>query len=155
MPRWLKLLQATIVTGLTFAVGVGVLTAIIGTPLWLFGAVTLRSFLFTVARFSVMSCLIGMAFSGLLALTARGRSIDKLSLPHFAALGAGVGFLFFLFMGMSGAFHVWSLSSAIANLLLVTVTGGGSAVAMLLLARRGRPSLNSGEGVRNLKGGRE
>lgn len=145
MPRWLRLIRGMIVTGLSFAVGVGLLTAIIGAPLWLVGAVTLRTFLFTVIRFAVVSCLIGTVFSGLVAITARGRSIDKLSLAHFGALGAGVGFLYFMLMGLGGAFQVWSLSSAIANFLLVTVTGGGSATALLLLARRGRPPLNAGD----------
>ena len=83
------------------------------------------------------------------ALTARGRPFDRLSLPHFAALGAGVGFIYFLFMGFMGAFGVWSLASAITNLVLVTVAGGGSATAILLVARRGRPQLKAGDDLQD------
>jgi len=58
-------------------------------------------------------------------------------------------------MGLTGAFHVWSLSSAIANLLLVTVTGGGSAAAILFLARRGRPALHQGDEPLRLEDGQK
>lgn len=139
-----------ILTGFTFAVGVGLVTSLIGVPIWLLGGISYRALFATVARFSLVSCAIGVAFSGLVAVTARGRPIDKLSLPHFAALGAGVGFLYFLLMGVTGAFGVWSLSTAIINLVLVTVTGAGSASAILMLARRGRPELKAGDDTRRL-----
>ena len=138
-----------VVTGLTFAVGVGLVTALIATPVWLLGGISLRTLIAGVLRFSVVSCLIGVGFSGLLALTARGRPFDRLSLPLFAALGAGVGFLYFLFMGFMGAFGAWSLASAITNLVLVTVAGGGSATAILLVARRGRPQLKAGDDLQD------
>lgn len=144
MPRWARLLRAVLLTGATFAIGVGLLTSVIGAAFWVFGKASLGGVAATVARFSLVSCGIGMAFAGLVALTARGRQVDRLSVPHIAGLGAGVGFLYFLLMGVSGAFHAWSLAGAITNLLLVTVTGAGSATAILLLARKGRPELNPG-----------
>lgn len=153
MPRWLRMIRGIIVTGFTFAIGVGVATSMIGLPIWMLGGISLRSLFETVARFSLVSCVVGMAFSGLVAITARGRSIDKLSVPLFGALGAGVGFLYFLFMGLSGAFSAWSRSAAIINFLLVTVTGGASAAAILMLARRGRPELKGTEEPRNLDEG--
>lgn len=150
MPRWLRLIRGMIVTGITFAVGVGLVTALIGLPVWLLGKISFHGYWGAVARISVVSCLIGVAFSGLVAITARGRRFDKLSLPHFAALGGGVGLLYFLLIGFSGAFSAWSLSAAILNLVLLTVTGSVSASAILLLARKGRPVLKSGDDPRSL-----
>lgn len=94
-----------------------------------------------VARGSFLSFPVGVAFSGLLALTARGRTFEKLSLLQFGLLGAGVGFLLFLLMGVTGAFQAWSVETGILNFTLLTSMGGGSAVATLLLARRGRRAL--------------
>jgi hypothetical protein len=142
-----------IVTGVTFAAGVGLLTSLIGLPIWLLGGISFRSLFAATARISVVSCVIGVAFSGLVAITARGRRFDKLSLPHFAALGTGVGLLYFLLMGVGGAFSAWSLSDAIVNFVLLTVTGGGSASAILLLARKGRPRLEAGDEPRRLDEG--
>jgi hypothetical protein len=145
MPRRMNLLRGMLVTGIAFGVGAGLLTLLIGLPFWLIAGSSLRGLLRAAARFSVASCVIGIIFSGLVALTARGRRLDRLSLLHFAGLGAGVGTLYFLFMGFTGAFTAWSLASAITNLVIVTVTGAGSATALLLLARRGRPALRAGE----------
>ncbi|HKV75389.1 MAG TPA: hypothetical protein VJN95_12790 [Gemmatimonadales bacterium] len=141
----MRLLRSMLITGLSFAIGVGLVATIIGIPFWLFGGVSLPNVLGAVARLSIVSCLIGVAFSALVAITARGRSFDKLSLPYFTAMGTGVGFLYFLFMGFSGAFGVWSTSAAITNFLLVTVTGGASAAALLLIARKGRKEIGPGE----------
>ncbi|HTO72847.1 MAG TPA: hypothetical protein VMJ30_03460 [Gemmatimonadales bacterium] len=149
----MRLLRSMIVTGLTFAIGVGLVAAVIGLPIWLFGGVSLNNMLGAVARLSIVSCLIGFAFSGLVAVTARGRSFDKLSLPYFTGMGAGVGFLYFLFMGFSGAFSVWSTRAMISNLLLVTLTGGASAAGLLLIARKGRKEIGAGEAQRRIGDG--
>lgn len=145
MPRWLRMVRGAIVTGIAFAIGVGAITSVIGLVIWGLGGVSFRTMIETVARFSLVSSIIGVAFSGLLALTARGRPIGKLSIPHFASLGAAVGFLYFLLMGVAGAFNSWSLSAAVTNFLLLTVTGATSASALLLIARKGQPALKGVE----------
>jgi hypothetical protein len=90
-----------------------------------------------------------VAFSGFLAITAHGRSFDKLSLPRFAALGAGVGLLFFGLLAIN-AWQAWSVSTAIANATIFVLLGGGSATGTLMLARRAGPALKSGDESRSL-----
>jgi hypothetical protein len=77
-------------------------------------------------------------------MTARGLPFDKLSLPRFAALGAGGGLLLFGLLA-TNAWQAWTVSTAIANGVILTLLGAGSAVGTLLLARRARPELKSGE----------
>ncbi len=91
----------------------------------------------------------GVAFSGVLAITGRGRPFDKLWLPHLAALGAGAGLLLFVVLGVN-AWHAWSVSTAIANATIFVVLGGGSATGTLMLARRAGPALKSGDESRSL-----
>jgi hypothetical protein len=92
-----------------------------------------------VIKSSIWAFPIGVAFSGVLAITARGRPFDKLSLPRFAALGAGGGLLLFGLLAVN-AWQAWSVSDAIANLALLTLLGGGSATATLMIARRAGPA---------------
>ena len=70
MPRWLRIDRGMVGTGVTFAVAVGAIAA-------------------TVA-------LAGVLFTGGLALTARGRTFDRLSLRYVTGMGAGGGVLYFL-----------------------------------------------------------
>ncbi len=93
---------------------------------------------------------VGVAFSGVLAITARGQTIDKLSLRLFAALGAGAGLLYFLFIGLNNGFRVWSASNAIGNLVILTLMGGVLAAGTFVLARRAGRALKSGEESRSL-----
>jgi len=151
MPRWLRVIRGMVGTGLTFAAGVGVVASIILVlPTWLLlGGDSGREMLVMVIKSSIWAFPIGVAFSGVLAITARGRHFDKLSLPRFAALGAGGGLLLFAVLGVN-AWHAWSVSDAIANATLLVLLGGGSATATLMLARRARPALKSGDESRSL-----
>lgn len=79
MPRWLRVIRGMIGTGLTFAVGVGVAGSILGVVGLLLGELSWND-LRMVAKLSVIAFLVGVAFSGVLAITARGRTFDKLSL---------------------------------------------------------------------------
>lgn len=145
VPRWLRVIRGMIGTGLTFAAGVGVVASMIAGLVWLLpgsevGLETIR----VVVASSMWAFLIGVAFSGFLAITARGRSFDKFSLPGFAALGAGVGLLFFGLLAIN-AWQAWSVSTAIVNATIFVLLGGGSATGTLILARRAGPALKSGD----------
>jgi hypothetical protein len=134
-----------IITGLTFAVGVGVVASVLAGISWLVpGGDSAREMGRLVVGATVWSFGMGVAFSGFLAITARGRSFDKLSIPRFAALGAGGGLLLFGVLA-ANAYQAWSLQTALVNLTLFLVLGSGSAAGVLLLARRARPALESGE----------
>jgi len=145
MPRWLRVIRGMIGTGLTFAAGVGVVASMIAGLVWLLpGDVSGREMLVMPIKSSIWAFPIGVAFSGFLAITARGRSLDKLSIPRFAALGAGVGLLFFGVLAIN-AWHAWFVSTALANATIFVLLGGGSATGILMLARRAGPALTSGD----------
>ena len=145
MPRWLRLVRGMIGTGVAFAVGGPVIVATIGLGFWLFGNASLGGVAFTVARSSVVSFVIGVLFSGILALAAQGRSFEKLSLKLFTALGGGVGLAAFMAMGLSGAFKAWSFDTGLLNFVLLTSIGAGAAAATLFVARKATAELDSGE----------
>lgn len=149
MPRWLRVIRGMIGTGLTFAAGVGVVGSLLGLVGLLLGELSWDD-LRMVAKLSVVAFLVGVAFSGVLAITARGRPFDRLSLRYVTALGAGGGLLYFLFITVANGARVWSAWAAIANLTVLTLLGGGSAAAILILARRAARALKSGEESRSL-----
>jgi hypothetical protein len=136
--------------GLTFSAGVGVVASMIAVLPWLvLGGDSGREMIRMVIASSIWAFPIGVAFSGVMAITARGRPFDKLSLPYFAALGAGAGLLLFGVLGVN-AWHAWSVSDAIVNGTIFVLLGGGSATATLMLARRAGPGLKSGDESRSL-----
>ncbi len=150
MPRWLRVIRGMIGMGLTFSAGVGVVASMIAVlPVLLLGGDAGREMMWMVIASSVWAFPIGVAFSGVMAITARGRLFDKLSLPHFAALGAGAGLLLFGVLALN-AWDSWSVSDAIANATIFVLLGGGSAIAALVLARRAGPALKSGDESRSL-----
>ncbi|NNG15925.1 MAG: hypothetical protein HKM89_05530 [Gemmatimonadales bacterium] len=150
MPRWLRVIRGMIGMGLTFSAGVGVVASIIAVLPWLLlGGDSGRVMIRMVVASSIWAFPIGVAFSGVMAITARGRTFDKLSLPRFAALGAGAGLLLFGVLALN-AWHAWSVADAIANGTIFVLLGGGSATATLMLARRARPALKSGDESRSL-----
>ncbi len=145
MPRWLKVIRGMIGMGLTFSVGVGVAASMIAGLMWLIpGGFSGQELIGAVIKGSIIAFPIGVAFSGVLAITARGLPFDKLSLPRFAALGAGGGLLLFGLLAVN-AWQAWSVSDAIANLTIFVLLGGGSATGALMLARRAGPALKSGD----------
>ena len=156
MPRWLRVVRGLVGTGLTFAVGVGAVTAAVGAVAWLAGRATVVDVLRVAGKFSVASFLLGVAFGGVLAVTARGRRFNKLSLPLVGSLGAGAGLLYWIFLASTGG-RVWTLRLAILNFVLLTVMGAGSAIATLVIARRARAgaALASSDELQGLGAGDE
>jgi hypothetical protein len=139
--------------GLTFSAGVGVVASTIAGLAWLLpGGGGGREMIRMVVASSIWAFPVGVAFSGFLAITARNRSFDKLSLPRFAALGAGGGLLLFGVLA-ANAWQAWSLPTALTNLAVFLLLGSGSATATLLIARRARPALESGDETRSLESG--
>jgi hypothetical protein len=136
MRKGLRRIRGAIGMGLTWAVSWGAAGSI----------VTLGFVLRTGSRpdapfplmFGAAGFLAGVIFSAVLGLAAGRRRFDQMSLPRFAAWGAGVGFL------LSAAF-VLAISLAgdltfLWNLVLVgplfAVAAAGSAAGSLALARR-------------------
>jgi hypothetical protein len=153
MPRWLRVIRGMIGTGLTFAAGVGVTSSMLGLVGRLLGELSGHELIQIVGKLSVVAFLVGVVFSGVLAVTARGRPFDRLSLRYVTALGAGGGLLYFLFIAAMNGARVWSASAAIANLTILILLGGGSAAGTLILARRAGHALQSGDESRSLDEG--
>jgi hypothetical protein len=150
MPRWLRVLRGMVGTGLIFSAGVGVIAAVIAGAAWLLtGMERNLELIRVVVASAIWAFPIGMAFAGFLALTARGRPFEKLTLPRMAALGAGGGLLLYGVLA-ANAWHAWSLPAAILNLTVFLGLGAGSATAALLLARRAGPALKPGDESRRL-----
>ena len=154
MPRWLRVIRGMIGTGLTFAAGVGGVASIIGLLVWLSDEITGRELMEIVGKFSVVAFLLGVAFSGVLAITARVRQFNKLSLRLVGALGAGAGLLYWVFLALNGGRN-WSARNAIGNFVLLILMGAGSAAATLMIARRAGSALQSGDEFHSLGAGDE
>ena len=154
MPRWLRVIRGMIGTGLTFSVGVGAVASVFAGIGWLLpGGESGVEMIRLVVASSIWAFPIGVAFSGLLAIGARGRSFDKLSVPVFAALGAGVGLLFFGLLAIN-AWQAWSVETAMVNATIFVLLGGGAATGTLLLARKAGPTLEPGDESPRLGEGR-
>ena len=149
MPRWLRIIRGMIGTGLTFAAGIGVVASTTGLLVWLGDGITGHELMEIVGISSVVAFLLGVAFSGVLAIAARGRQFSQLSLRLVGTLGAGAGLLYFVFLALNGGRN-WSAPDAIANLVLLTLMGAGSAAATLMIARRAGSALESGDGLPSL-----
>ncbi|MDH3207506.1 MAG: hypothetical protein OEO79_12975 [Gemmatimonadota bacterium] len=145
MPRWLKVIRGMIRTGLIFAAGVAVVASMVAGIVWLLpGGGGDRELVRMVVASAIWSFPIGMAFSGFLAIGARRRSFDELSIPRFAALGSGAGLLLFALLA-TNAWQAWSVSTAIANATIFVLLGGGAATATLVIARKAKPALEPGD----------
>lgn len=144
MPRWLRTIRGMIGTGLAFTVGGGAVAMLIGVPMVLAGRVQALDLIMVAARFGAVAFLLGVAFAGVLAATARGLTIEKLSVRRVAAIGAGLGVGYFALIATNGL-RVWSTGDAILNLVSLVAIGGGSAAATLLVARRAGRALRARE----------
>jgi hypothetical protein len=131
-------------TGLTFAIGVGALSGIVAGVAWLAGGLSRHGFVSTVAHLTLASFILGVAFSGVLALIARGRDLSRVSYRLVSGLGAGAGLVYFVLISTNGI-GVWSLANAIGNFVLLIMMGAGGAAATLFVARRATAALSSGD----------
>ena len=142
--RWGRIVRGMIGTGLTFAVGVGGVATLVGTIAVLIGGGSFREVFRIAGRLSVAAFLLGIGFSAILAITSRSGRLVNLSISRFASLGAGVGLIYFGLISINGI-GKWTLGTAIANFVLLTGLGAGSAAATLFMARRGRKELEAGQ----------
>ena len=142
MPRWLRVARGMIGTGLTFATAVFALGTVVGSVARLAGALSAHGMMVAVTRTTVASFIVGVVFSGVLALVARGRAFETLSLPFVTALGACGGMLYFMAIGITSGFRAWSLDTAAMNFVLLLAIGAGAAAGTLLVARKARHALH-------------
>jgi hypothetical protein len=144
----MKIVRGMLGMGLTFSLGIGAIATAVAGLGWLIPGIGSGPETFRLAAASAIWAFpIGVAFSGAMALTAGGRRFADLSVPRFAALGAGAGLLLYGLLAVN-AWDAWSVQNAIGNAVIFIGLGSGSATATLLIARRAQPSLGSGDDLR-------
>jgi hypothetical protein len=130
--------------GLTFAAVAGVLFSVLAAIGGLFFPGAEDDPAFMIIAGSTWGFAIGAAFSGALAIAARGRGFDELSLSRVALLGAGGGLALAALL-VGATLGEWSVADATVPFTFLPLLGAGSATASLLLARRAGPQLAAGE----------
>lgn len=151
MAGWKKIVRGMIGTGLTFGAGIGGATLLVGIAAMIFGNATLDDMRFA-AKMGVVGTIVGVGFSGILALSARSKRFTNISIPRFTLLGAGAGLVYFLIIAMN-AYRVWTPSLAFGNFMLLILMGGGAAGATAFIARKARPQLDAGDDLPALSEG--
>lgn len=142
MPRWMRIARGMIGTGLTFAGGLGGLAGTAAVLGWAVGELTPFEIGQVTARVSVVAFILGVGFSGALALVARRQAFTALSVKLVATMGGVGGLLYYLFCLVMAGYRAWNLQSAIGNLVLLVTLGAGAAVATLLVARQARGTVD-------------
>ena len=83
MPRWLRLLRGMLGTGLVFGGGMFVVTGILSLTLWLRGKADAELIADIMGMGSVAAFILGVGFSGVLAIAARGKGFDRMCDPTY------------------------------------------------------------------------
>lgn len=145
MPRWMRIARGMIGTGLTFAGGIGGLAGAAAVLGWAVGELTVFEIGQVVGRVSVVSFILGVAFSGALALVAQRQSFKSLSVSLVATVGGVAGLLYYLFCLVMAGYRAWDMALAIGNFVLLVTMGSCAAVATLLVARHARGHIRGDE----------
>jgi hypothetical protein len=147
--RWKSVIRGMIKMGLTFAAAGGALFGTLAVVLALFFPGGEDELGFMVLAATTWGFGIGVSFAGVLAIAARGRSADTLSLPRVAAVGLGGGFLLAALL-VAATLPEWTAADALVPFVVLPLLGCGAATGSLLLARRARPELPPGEASNGL-----
>lgn len=153
MKSWWRRVRGALGMGLTWAFGWAPMGAVLGSVLWLIQDPPLgimRIVTINATALGVLGFIGGTIFSTVLRLAAGSKRFDELTLPRFAALGAGGGLVLGALavgVGLWGASTVPVLGVAVAG--AATLLGAGSAAGTLALARRADEAelLEAGEDV--------
>ena len=137
MKKWLRRIRGAVGMGLTWAAGwalVGVLIGLsmefLGLPMGWFVEV----FDAPLPALAIPGFFSGAVFSAVLGIAGRRRRFDELSLPGFAALGAGGGLLLGLFPVAAVGTGMASAAAAVV-IGTLTILSAVSASGSLMLAR--------------------
>ena len=145
MPGWLRVLRGMVGTGVVFATGALVVFGSIGVVGALLGKWSVLGPLMG-GRLVVVAFILGLAFSGFVALVARTKLFRKLSVALGTTLGGAAGLLYWLAIAFGGgAINRWEGNEAIVNLVLLMVIGAVSAGATMFLTKKAGASLDAGE----------
>jgi hypothetical protein len=130
--------------GATFGAISGAIGALLAAAVAIFAPGTEDELGFMIMAFTAWGTLIGAGFATVLAIAARGRSFDELSLARTGFIGAGGGLLLAsVLMGLT--FPHWAPADRIIPFVVLPLLGASSATLALLIARRAGPALPPGD----------
>lgn len=134
MAGWKRIARGMIGTGLVFGAGATAVALAVGVAAMIFGNAVLDDLRFA-GRVGVAGFILGVGFSGILALASRSPRFKNLSIAKSAAFGAAAGLIYFLLISINGI-GAWDAQTAISNFLLLTLMGSGAATATVMIARK-------------------
>jgi len=147
MSRILKFIRGAAGMGLAFAVALSGLFTIISVIKWMNGANLFYELIETVLTGAApIGFLMGVAFSAVLAVGGRGRTLAEISLGRIVGWGAVGGLLFWALSG--GPFSIPDLPEAVAEVGITSALGALFAAGVYKVGGLGRDSsqLPPGEG---------
>ena len=153
MSDWKRILKGILGMGATFGGLAAVFFSILAVVSAIFFPGAEDDLLFMVVAGTVWGTGLAVSFSTVLAIAARGRSFDELSLPRVAAVGVGAGLALATLL-VGATWGDWPNNNWIVPFSFLPMLGVGGGMGSLLLARTaGRllkaekesPALASGE----------
>ncbi len=144
MSRWKKVIRGILGMGLTFGALGGALFSLLAVVSAVFFPGAEDELGFMIIAGTVWGALIGTSFSTILAIAARGRSLDQLSYSRVASVGV-VGGLLLAAIIVGSTWGDWPNGGAIVPFSVLPLLGAGGGMASLLVARRAERALRSGE----------
>lgn len=142
MTRWSRIARGILGMGAAFGAIAAVCAGVLAAGLAVFAPGVEDELGFMVMAFTAWGFAIGAGFATVLAIAAKGRSFDQLSLPQVALWGAGGGLLLAgLLVGLT--LPEWTLADALVPAIMLPLLGAASGTASLLVARRADPALPS------------
>lgn len=152
MSRWKRVLRGIVGMGVTFGALSAVFFSILAGVSHVFFPGAEDDLVFMVVAGTVWGTGLAVAFSSILALAGRGRSLDELSIPRVMVVGAGAGLtLALLFVGVT--WGDWPNGNWIVPLSILPMLGAGGGVASLLMARTAGRALKARRAPRELDAG--
>lgn len=144
MSRWKRVVRGVLGMGLTFgAIGAAFFSLVaLVSAVFFPGAEDELGFMIIAG--AVWGVGIGTSFSAILAIAARGRSLDELSCSRVASVGV-LGGLLLAGLVVGGSWGDWPNGGAIVPFSILPLLGAGGGVASLLVARKAGRALRSGE----------
>lgn len=152
MSRWMRVVRGVLGMGLTFGALAGAFFAVAAAASAFFFPGVDDDLVFGIIAGTVWGFGIGASFSAVLAIAARGRSLDDLSFARVALVGAAGGLVLAgLFVGVT--WGDWPNGNAVVPFTMLPLLGTGGGICSLLLARKAGKALSSGDDVGSLGNG--
>mgnify|MGYP006093846523 CR=1 FL=1 len=147
MSDWKRILRGVLGMGATFGALAAVFFSILAAVSAVFFPGAEDDLLFMIVAGTVWATGLALSFSGMLAIAARGRSLDELSIARVAAVGVGSGLALATLL-VSATWGDWPNNNWIVPFTFLPMLGAGGGISSLLLARTAGRELTPKSGCR-------